>query len=347
MPAVVRVGVDVGNLVRYRSDVIALKYQGILAGAAGLVANALGIREPDIRRALPSVGDVHLLAGDGKIGARHALFVHVAPVASFSYDHIREFSSDVLRVLRERVPDARHVAMTVHGVRFGMDLDRSLRAHLNGWTSAVTTGDCPRELERITVVNQNADDVRDLQGALRQLLPDATLRLPAATPPAASSPAVLPPPPSASVAARPSLFDIFISFKSEDEAYAQQIFAYLTARGLRVFFSRQSLPRLGSDEYHAQIDRAIEQARHMVVVTTSPANVNAQWVQYEWRLFLGERLAGRKTGNLVTAIAGRMTIDDLPISLRNREVIRCDEDGLTRLAEYMRGDIDGQPGEIL
>jgi len=342
MTTVVRVGVDVGNVVRYRSDVIALKYQGILAGAAGVVANALGIREPDIRRALPSVGEVHLIAGDGKIGARHALFVHVAPVASFSYDHIREFSSDVLRVLRERVPDARHVAMTVHGVRFGMDLDRSLRAHLDGWTSAVTTGDCPRELERITVVNQNADDVRELQGALRQLLPDATLRLPAAPAPAVPSP-----PPSAPVAARPSLFDIFISFKSEDEGYAQQIFTFLTARGLRAFFSRQSLPRLGSDEYHAQIDRAIEQARHMVVVTSSPGNVNAQWVQYEWRLFLGERLAGRKTGNLVTAIAGRMTIDDLPISLRNREVIHCDEEGLTRLAEYMRGDIDGQPGEIL
>lgn len=342
MTAVVRVGVDVGNVVRYRSDVIALKYHGILAGAAGLVANALGIREPDIRRALPSVGEVHLIAGDGKIGARHALFVRVAPVASFSYDHIRQFSSDVLRVLRERVPDARHVAMTVHGVRFGMDIDRSLRAHLDGWTSAVTTGDCPRELERITVVNQSADDVRDLQGALRQLLPDATLRLPAA-----SAPAVPPPPTSAPAAARPSLFDIFISFKSEDDGYAQQIFTFLTARGLRVFFSRQSLLRLGSDEYHAQIDRAIEQARHMVVVTSSPDNVNAQWVQYEWRLFLGERLAGRKTGNLVTAIAGRMTIDDLPISLRNREVIRCDEEGLTRLAEYMRGDIDGQPGEIL
>lgn len=340
MSAVVRVGIDVGNIVRYRSDVIALKYQGILAGGVGLVANALGIREPDIRRALPAVGASHVVSGDGKIGARFALFVHVAPAAQFTYEHIREFSADVLHILAEEVADARHVAMTVHGVRFGMDLDRSLRAHVNGWTRAVTTGDCPTALERITVVNQSADDVREMQGVLQQLVPDAVLRMPVAAAPAAPS---APSPQAGRAEKQPSVFDIFISFKSEDETYAQQVFAFLTARGLRVFFSRQSLPRLGSDAYHAQIDRAIDQARHMIVVTSSRANVTSQWVEYEWRLFLGERLAGRKAGNLVTAIAAAMTIDDLPISLRNREVVRCDDDGLQRLIAYVHDDIDAQP----
>ena len=338
----VRVGIDVGNIVRYRCDVIAMKYQGLLAGGAGLVANALGIREPDIRRALPAIGASHLVGGDRKIGARFALFVHCAPVAEFTYEHIREFSADVLHILREQVPDARHVAMTVHGVRLGMDLDRSLRAHVNGWTRAVTTADCPAALERITVVNQNADHVREMQGVLRQLVPDAILRRPVAADPATVQ---TPSPQAAKAERQPSLFDIFISFKSEDEKYAQQVFAFLTGRGLRVFFSRQSLPRLGSDAYHAQIDRAIDQARHMVVVTSSRGNVTSQWVEYEWRLFLGERLAGRKAGNLVTAIVGDMTIDDLPISLRNREVIRCDGEGLERLAAYMHDDIDAQPSD--
>lgn len=138
----------------------------------------------------------------------------------------------------------------------------------------------------------------------------------------------------------PSLFDIFISFKSEDEQHARQVYDLLSAGGLRVFFSRESLPQLGSDEYHAQIDLAIDQTRHMVVVTSNRAHVDAQWVQYEWRLFLGERLAGRKTGNLITVIAGEMGIGDLPISLRNREVVRLTPGDLAKLVDYTRTDVD-------
>ena len=105
-----------------------------------------------------------------------------------------------------------------------------------------------------------------------------------------------------------------------------------------MFFSRESLPRLGSDEYHEQIDLAIEKARHMVLVTTSGEHARAKWVDYEWRLFLGEKLAGRKTGKLVSVIAGSMTIGDLPIALRHREVIQLTPGDLGRLLQYVKGD---------
>jgi len=136
----------------------------------------------------------------------------------------------------------------------------------------------------------------------------------------------------------PTGFEVFISFKSEDERHARQVYDLLVANGLNVFFSRESLPRLGSDEYHKQIDAAIERAHHMVVVTSAAEHVTAQWVEYEWRLFLGELLAGRKRGNLITLLAEEMQIGDLPISLRNREVMRMNPQGLAKLADYTRAD---------
>jgi hypothetical protein len=137
--------------------------------------------------------------------------------------------------------------------------------------------------------------------------------------------------------------DVFLSFKSEDVAFAQEVFEFLGGHGLRVFFSRVSLPTLGSDEYHEQIDAAIDRARHMVVATTSGNHAASKWVKYEWRLFLGERLAGRKAGNLVTVIPSSLAIAELPISLRNREVILFTPDDRSRLLDYVRGS-DAEPG---
>ncbi len=74
----------------------------------------------------------------------------------------------------------------------------------------------------------------------------------------------------------------------------------------------------------------------MVLVTTSADHARAKWVDYEWRLFLGEKLAGRKTGKLVSVIAGGMTIGDLPIALRHREVIQLTPGDLGRLLKYVQ-----------
>ena len=142
-------------------------------------------------------------------------------------------------------------------------------------------------------------------------------------------------------------FDVFISFKSEDESHARAVYEELRAAGRRVFFSRESLPRLGSDEYHKQIDLAIEQAAHMVVVTSSAAHVQSKWVEYEWRLFLGEVLARRKSGNLITLLAGDMRIDELPISLRNREVARIGQGGLAAVIGYTRAGNEAPPPEAV
>jgi len=131
-------------------------------------------------------------------------------------------------------------------------------------------------------------------------------------------------------------YDVFISYKSEDHEYAQVVYDILKSRGLRAFLSGKSLPELGRDDYSKQIDLAIERARHMIVVASQESHLNAKWVEYEWRLFSDEKLAGRKQGNLVTVLAKGLSPSVLPIRLRNLEAIPLVPEEVEKLLEYVR-----------
>jgi hypothetical protein len=112
---------------------------------------------------------------------------------------------------------------------------------------------------------------------------------------------------------------IFLSAKSEDYEDASHVYSYLTEHGYSVFFSNQTLPRMGNSDYRREIDRALEQAKHLVLVTSCKEYVESKWVEAEWGSFINEKRSGRKNGNIIVLLGGSMQIGDLPISLRSFE----------------------------
>jgi molecular chaperone DnaK (HSP70) len=130
--------------------------------------------------------------------------------------------------------------------------------------------------------------------------------------------------------------EVFISASSNDDPYAAQVWSHLSSRGIAVFFSPESLPELGSSDYRREIDRSLDEARHMIVVTSSVENVLSPWVEAEWGFFINEKRSGRKTGNLVTVIAGALDLGDLPPSLRYYEVLTLGPKGLEKLLRYLQ-----------
>ena len=116
------------------------------------------------------------------------------------------------------------------------------------------------------------------------------------------------------------MYDIFISCKSEDYAKAEPIFHWLVSKGHNPFFSPISLsissiqgePVVFGDE----IDDALEQADNMVLFTSKAEYVSKGYVKDEWRTFVEEQRAGRKSGSLVTILDG-VNVADLPIRLRS------------------------------
>jgi hypothetical protein len=73
----------------------------------------------------------------------------------------------------------------------------------------------------------------------------------------------------------------------------------------------------------------------MVVVISSAQNANSPWVRHEWELFLNEKLAGRKRGNLLTAASETCEHARLPIALRSGEIVPLTDNGLKKLLRYL------------
>lgn len=130
-------------------------------------------------------------------------------------------------------------------------------------------------------------------------------------------------------------WNIFISKNSNDENHARQVHEFLTTNGLNAFLSEVSLPQLGLSDFQEAIEQALEECEHLVVVTSSKENLESRWVRAEWRMFLNELRSGRKTGNVLTVLAGNMTITDLPLSLRSFQVERLTELGLQNVYNYL------------
>jgi len=107
-----------------------------------------------------------------------------------------------------------------------------------------------------------------------------------------------------------------------------------------VFLSAQSLAQQGESNYRMAIERALAHAHCLVVVLLGPEDLQSGWVNYEWMTFSSEIIAGRKMGNFFTLMdAERLTIDDLPLGLRQHEVVnlrrQSPRDAIDRLCEFL------------
>jgi hypothetical protein len=129
---------------------------------------------------------------------------------------------------------------------------------------------------------------------------------------------------------------VFISARSTDYPYAEQVYRLLVSAGVPTFFSQVSLPELGSSDYRKQIDRTLDEAEHMIVITSSVENVLSSWVEAEWGFFVNEKRSARKKGNLVTMVVGGLKPSSLPPSLRYYEVIPYDPEALDKVLRYVK-----------
>jgi hypothetical protein len=135
-------------------------------------------------------------------------------------------------------------------------------------------------------------------------------------------------------------YDVFISFHEPDMQVAQWLFQHLGSHGLRVFFSHDSLMKLGAADYCDAIDRALDSASSLIVVGTHPDHFDGGWVGYEWRSFINEIHSGRKPGGRVFTFASSVTAHQLPFALRSCQMISYSatspQDSFENMVAYLR-----------
>jgi hypothetical protein len=73
-----------------------------------------------------------------------------------------------MEILFEELPGTRHVAMTIHGVGYGLDEVESLLSQLGGLLDAFRVGHIPLTLECITIVERNQRRANRLQQIIEE-----------------------------------------------------------------------------------------------------------------------------------------------------------------------------------
>ena len=113
-------------------------------------------------------------------------------------------------------------------------------------------------------------------------------------------------------------YDVFICYKetddngmrTDDSVLAQDIYDALTAKGLKVFFSRITLEDKLGRQYEPYIFAALNSAKVMLTVGTTYEHFHAVWVKNEWSRFL--RLAAKDRTKVLIPCFRDMDPYDLP-----------------------------------
>lgn len=109
-------------------------------------------------------------------------------------------------------------------------------------------------------------------------------------------------------------YDVFISCKSEDYIYAEEIYNFLKENGFYVFLANKELRQMGDSEYRKAISQALKSTYHLIVFASKTDYVDSTWVYYEWDWFLVAKIKGKKSGQILSILKD-ISIDDINADL--------------------------------
>ena len=122
-------------------------------------------------------------------------------------------------------------------------------------------------------------------------------------------------------------FDVFICYKetnedgerTDDSVLAQDIYDFLTEKGLKVFFARISLEDKLGKQYEPYIYAALHSAKVMLAVGTKYEYFDAVWVKNEWARFL-DMMKSDKSKSLIPCYKG-IDAYDMPREFKNLQAL--------------------------
>jgi hypothetical protein len=111
-----RISVAREDVLMFPCDILLLKYAEVNRGADLAVADALGKAALSVKK-----GKHEFFRSGDRIRASELLVLGVGPLASFEYRQIEDFGKKALEIVSRDRPEARVIALTIHGPGYGLD----------------------------------------------------------------------------------------------------------------------------------------------------------------------------------------------------------------------------------
>lgn len=153
-----------GNVITTLADVVVLKYSGGFNGASAQVFE--GLREFGVKVSIDILrtgfGAYQLLDTKQAILAPQVLYVSTPFVRQFKYTDLTAFIQRAMQILKDELPETRHIAMTIHGVKFGLDEREAFITQMNALFDTFSSGQVPAKLEQISIIETEGSRVSRL-----------------------------------------------------------------------------------------------------------------------------------------------------------------------------------------
>lgn len=160
-----------GNVLNFECDVLVFKYAGKFRGADKEVAQVL-MKVGDVtidQKSLKSGGHV-FQSTQGEIPAENVLYIPTVGPRKFTYAEIRKFTEKAFKILADQPHPIKHVAMTIHGMGFGLDEHEALMAQIGGIIDFMQSDEHNLNIEQISIIERSQRRAKRLQTAVAQFL---------------------------------------------------------------------------------------------------------------------------------------------------------------------------------
>jgi hypothetical protein len=163
------------DAMQFACDLLALKHAQRLYGLDAAVYARLV--QDGATPALPGVGRHTVQQSHGAVAARYLGFLGVNAIEDFGYKQIRDFGRRAITTFAQEMDGIGHIALTVHGPGYGLDEIEAFESELAGIVDAITLGEKPPDLARISFVEHSADRAARLDAALQSILPERRIAI--------------------------------------------------------------------------------------------------------------------------------------------------------------------------
>ena len=136
-------------------------------------------------------------------------------------------------------------------------------------------------------------------------------------------------------------YQVFISFKNTDEgeqtkdkAICEELYRYLSEKGVRTFYSNVSLLDFGESAYKEVIDDALDEVRIMIVVGSKKEYLTSKWCKYEWHTYQQNILANIVQGSIITYL-GDMPLSAVPTGIRHYQSFKIGQASAQTVGDFV------------